>query len=59
LNEPLPPLRDDVRIVAWWLVVGFAIGGVVGGLAGGVGGRWTSLATPPSCSELVNEVLAR
>jgi hypothetical protein len=38
-HEPLPPLRADVRTVAWWLVIGFTIGGVVGGLVGGVGGR--------------------
>jgi hypothetical protein len=38
-DERLPPLGDDVRTVAWWLVVGFTVGGVVGGLVGGVGGR--------------------
>jgi hypothetical protein len=41
--EALPPLRDDVRTVAWWLAVGFAVGGTVGGLVGGVGGRLVML----------------
>jgi hypothetical protein len=33
-NAPLPPLRADMRTVAWWLVVGVTVGGVVGGLGG-------------------------
>jgi hypothetical protein len=47
-HEPLPPLRADVRTVAWWLVVGFTVGGVVGGLVEGVGGRGLMFALPGS-----------
>jgi hypothetical protein len=43
-NESLPPIRDDVRTIAWWLTVGFVVGGIVGGIVGGVGGRAVMLA---------------
>jgi hypothetical protein len=39
----VPPLRSDLRTVAWWLAVGFAVGGTAGGIVGGVGGRLVML----------------
>jgi hypothetical protein len=38
-----PTLRDDVREVAWWLLVGAASGAVAGVAVGGVGGRLAML----------------
>lgn len=38
-----PPLRDDVRAVAWWVLVGVAAGAIAGLLVGGVGGRLAML----------------
>ena len=41
--EYVPPVRDSVRVVAWWLVVGVVVGALAGGLIGGVGGRLVML----------------
>jgi hypothetical protein len=39
----LSPLRDDVRAVAWWVLVGAAAGAIAGFLVGGIGGRLAML----------------
>jgi hypothetical protein len=39
----LPPLRDDVRTVVWWVALGLVLGAVAGGVVGGVGGRLVML----------------
>jgi hypothetical protein len=39
----VPPLRDDVRAVSWWVVVGLVAGALAGGIVGGVGGRLVML----------------
>jgi hypothetical protein len=37
------PLREDVRQVSWWVLVGLAAGVIAGTLVGGVGGRLAML----------------
>ena len=39
----MPTIRDDIRTISWWLVVGLVVGGVVGGIVGGIGGRLVML----------------
>lgn len=37
------PLRDDVRSVAWWVLVGSGAGAIAGFVVGGIGGRLAML----------------
>jgi hypothetical protein len=52
-KSPSRPLGDDVREVAWWVLVGVGSGAVAGFLVGGVGGRLAMLLLRLTSPELV------
>jgi len=47
------PIRDDVRSVAWWVLVGAAAGAIAGFLVGGIGGRLAMLLLRLTSPEIV------
>ena len=51
--ETSRPTRDEVRAIAWWVLVGAAAGAIAGLVVGGIGGRLAMLLLRLTSPELV------